>query len=161
MSADREPVIAYVALGANLGDARQTVLGSLAALDQLPGTRCTGRSRLYRTAPFEAQGPDFINAVARLETRLSAPELLDALQALENQAQPVTVVKETEPATDKKKDTQNKAVVRANAETVTTVRVRPLEPNAQKTPFTRQLSTRRVVTVDIIEVNTGEDKADQ
>lgn len=83
------------------------------------------------------------------------------LQALENQAQPVTVVKETEPATDKKKDTQNKAVVRANAETVTTVRVRPLEPNAQKTPFTRQLSTRRVVTVDIIEVNTGEDKADQ
>jgi 2-amino-4-hydroxy-6-hydroxymethyldihydropteridine diphosphokinase len=86
MSADREPVTAYVALGANLGDARQTVLGSLAALDQLPGTRCTGRSRLYRTAPFEAQGPDFINAVARLETRLSAPELLDALQALEHQA---------------------------------------------------------------------------
>lgn len=82
----REPVTAYVALGANLGDARQTVLSSLAALAHLPDTQCTGHSRLYRTAPHEAQGPDFINAVARLETRLTAPELLDALQALENAA---------------------------------------------------------------------------
>lgn len=86
MPTERELVTAYVALGANLGDARQTVLDSLTALDRLPVTRCTGRSRLYRTAPFEAEGPDFINAVAQLQTRLSAPELLDALQALENQA---------------------------------------------------------------------------
>lgn len=82
----REPVTAYVALGANLGNARQTVLDSLAALAQLPSTQCTGHSRLYRTAPYEAQGPDFINAVARLETCLTAPELLNALQALENAA---------------------------------------------------------------------------
>ena len=40
-------------------------------------------SRLYRSAPHEAQGPDFINAVARLETRLTAPDLLAQLQALE------------------------------------------------------------------------------
>jgi 2-amino-4-hydroxy-6-hydroxymethyldihydropteridine diphosphokinase len=86
MPTERELVTAYVALGANLGDAQQTVLDSLTALDRLPVTRCTGRSRLYRTAPFEAEGPDFINAVAQLQTRLSAPELLDALQALENQA---------------------------------------------------------------------------
>ena len=86
MPTERELVTAYVALGANLGDAQQTVLDSLTSLDRLPGTRCTGRSRLYRTAPFEAEGPDFINAVAQLQTRLSAPELLDALQALENQA---------------------------------------------------------------------------
>jgi 2-amino-4-hydroxy-6-hydroxymethyldihydropteridine diphosphokinase len=82
----RDPVTAYVALGANLGDARQTVLDSLTALAQLPDTQCTGRSRLYRTAPHEAQGPDFINAVARLQTRLSALDLLSALQNLENQA---------------------------------------------------------------------------
>jgi 2-amino-4-hydroxy-6-hydroxymethyldihydropteridine diphosphokinase len=81
-----DPVTAYVALGANLGDARQTVKDSLLALGRLPGTECTGQSRLYRTAPHEAQGPDFINAVARLSTRLSAPDLLDALQALENDA---------------------------------------------------------------------------
>jgi 2-amino-4-hydroxy-6-hydroxymethyldihydropteridine diphosphokinase len=82
----REPVTAYVAVGANLGDAIQTVRASMDALEQLPVTCGMGRSRLYRTAPFEAQGPDFINAVVCLETRLSAPELLDALQALENQA---------------------------------------------------------------------------
>jgi len=82
----RELVTAYVALGSNLGDARQTVLESLRALADLPDTQCSGHSRLYRTAPYEAQGPDFINAVARLETRLTAPELLDALQALENAA---------------------------------------------------------------------------
>lgn len=82
----REPVTAYVALGANLGNALQTVMQSFDALAWLPDTRVLARSRLYRTAPFEAQGPDFINAVAQIETRLSAPALLDALQALEQQA---------------------------------------------------------------------------
>jgi 2-amino-4-hydroxy-6-hydroxymethyldihydropteridine diphosphokinase len=82
----REPVTAYVALGANLGEARSTVLQALDALSRLPETQLTARSRLYRTAPFEARGPDFINAVARIDTRLTAPDLLDALQALENQA---------------------------------------------------------------------------
>ncbi len=82
----REPVTAYVALGANLGEARSTVLQALDALARLPETQLTARSRLYRTAPFEARGPDFINAVARIDTRLTAPDLLDALQALENQA---------------------------------------------------------------------------
>lgn len=82
----RDPVTAYVAIGANLGDALQTVLQAFDALALLPDSRVTARSRLYRTAPHEARGPDFVNAVARLETRLSAPDLLDALQSLENQA---------------------------------------------------------------------------
>ncbi len=82
----RDPVTAYVALGANLGNALQTVLQAFDALARLSDTRLTGRSQLYRTAPFEAQGPDFINAVAQIETRLSAPALLDALQTLEHQA---------------------------------------------------------------------------
>lgn len=79
----REPVTAFVALGANLGDARQAVLDALQALAGLPDTQVTGCSRLYRTAPHEASGPDFINAVARVSTRLTAPDLLHALQALE------------------------------------------------------------------------------
>jgi 2-amino-4-hydroxy-6-hydroxymethyldihydropteridine diphosphokinase len=82
----REPVTAFVALGANLGDARTRVLQALADLSALPETRMRARSRLYRTAPHEAQGPDFINAVAQLETRLSAPDLLAQLQALEQAA---------------------------------------------------------------------------
>ena len=82
----RDPVTAYVALGANLGDARAAVLQAFEALASWPGIEVTGRSALYRTAPHEAQGPDFINAVARIDTRLSAPDVLDALQAIENQA---------------------------------------------------------------------------
>ena len=77
----RDPVTAYVAIGANLGDALQTVRWALGALDRLPGTRVTGQSRLYRTAPHEARGPDFVDAVAQIDTRLTAPDLLDALQA--------------------------------------------------------------------------------
>ena len=82
----RAPVTAFIALGANLGDALATVRQALADLGHLPQTHLAAASRLYRTAPHEALGPDFINAVARLETRLTAPELLDALQALENAA---------------------------------------------------------------------------
>ncbi len=82
----RDPVTAYVALGANLGDARTAVLQAFEALACWPEIEVTGRSALYRTAPHEAQGPDFINAVARIDTRFSAPEVLDALQAIERRA---------------------------------------------------------------------------
>ncbi len=82
----RDPVTAFVALGGNLGDARATVLQAFQDLAGLPQTRLIARSRLYRTAPHEASGPDFINAVARIETGLSAPELLQALQSLEHAA---------------------------------------------------------------------------
>ena len=82
----RDPVTAYVALGANLGHSLQTVLQTFDALALLSGTRVTGRSRIYRTAPVEAQGPDFINAVALVHTQLSPLALLHALQALEQQS---------------------------------------------------------------------------
>ncbi len=82
----RNPVTAYVALGANLGDARAAVLQAFEALACWPEIEVTDRSALYRSAPHEAQGPDFINAVARIDTRLTAPDVLDALQAIEHQA---------------------------------------------------------------------------
>jgi 2-amino-4-hydroxy-6-hydroxymethyldihydropteridine diphosphokinase len=82
----KDPVTAYVALGANLGDARTAVLQAFEALTCWPEIQVTGRSALYRTAPHEAQGPDFINAVARIDTRLTAPDVLDALQAIEHRA---------------------------------------------------------------------------
>ncbi len=77
---------AYVAIGANLGDARAAVAQALQDLDALPHSRVVARSSLYRSAPFEAIGPDFINAVAALDTGLDAPALLAALQQLERQA---------------------------------------------------------------------------
>lgn len=79
-------VTAYVAIGANLGDARLMVLQAFADLALLPHSQLSACSALYRTAPHEAQGPDFVNAVARIDTGLSAPSLLDALQLLENHA---------------------------------------------------------------------------
>ncbi|WP_180129619.1 2-amino-4-hydroxy-6-hydroxymethyldihydropteridine diphosphokinase [Rhodoferax sp. BLA1] len=82
--ATQAEVLAYVALGGNLGDARATVQQALDGLASLPDTRLLRASSLYRTAPMQASGPDFINAVAAVATRLSAFELLAALQQMEN-----------------------------------------------------------------------------
>lgn len=82
----RDPVIAYVGLGANLGNPVDAVRAALQALGALPGTQLLRHSSLYRSAPVGANGPDFINAVAQLSSRLTAPDLLVALQALENAA---------------------------------------------------------------------------
>ena len=79
-------MIAYVALGANLGEAAAVVASAIDALNRLPDTWLEARSHLYRSAPVDAQGPDFINAVAAVSTRLTAPDLLLALQQLEQRA---------------------------------------------------------------------------
>ncbi|OUM03566.1 2-amino-4-hydroxy-6-hydroxymethyldihydropteridine diphosphokinase [Variovorax sp. JS1663] len=77
---------AYVAIGANLGDAQATVRRAIDDLAGLPHTRLAARSSLYRSAPLEAQGPDFINAVVELHTRLDPLALLAELQRLEREA---------------------------------------------------------------------------
>lgn len=82
----REPVTAYVGLGANLGDAAAQVRAALQWLQALPQSRCVAVSGLWRTAPLDADGPDYCNAVAALHTRLTAPDLLSALHALEARA---------------------------------------------------------------------------
>ena len=79
-------VTAFVALGANLGDASDTVYAALNALGHLPQTRLVRTSSLYRTAPWEASGPDFINAVAEVATTLDAHTLLTELQSIEQAA---------------------------------------------------------------------------
>lgn len=82
----RPEVTAYVALGANLGDAAQTLRDALQSLAHTPGIRLVQASSLYRTAPIESSGPDYLNAVAEVATVLTAPDLLVALQAIENAA---------------------------------------------------------------------------
>jgi 2-amino-4-hydroxy-6-hydroxymethyldihydropteridine diphosphokinase len=74
---------AYVGLGANLGDARGTVRQALEALSALPGTTAFGASPLYASESIGAEGPDYINAVARLETSLEPLALLAELQRIE------------------------------------------------------------------------------
>lgn len=91
---ERDAVMAYVALGANLGDAVAALQQAVAALTNLPFTRLLQASRLYQTAPLDtdsgrdapAPGVDYFNAVVALQTHLSAPALLDQLQQLEQQA---------------------------------------------------------------------------
>jgi len=82
----REPVPAWVALGANLGDAQQAVRNAITAVGKLPGTTLVKQSSLYRTAPVDSSGPDYINAVVEIATPLTAPALLAALQAIEQAA---------------------------------------------------------------------------
>lgn len=79
-------VMACVAFGANLGDAVATVQQALRDVAGLPETQLFKASSLYRSAPYEAQGPDFINAVALIQTQLGPLALLHALQALELQS---------------------------------------------------------------------------
>jgi 2-amino-4-hydroxy-6-hydroxymethyldihydropteridine diphosphokinase len=77
---------AFVAIGANLGDAQATVRQAMADLAGLPHSRVSARSSLYRSAPVDASGPDFINAVVALDTDLAPEALLAALQQLELRA---------------------------------------------------------------------------
>ncbi len=77
------PTRAYIGIGANLGDALGNVEQAFTGLAALPATRVVARSSLYRTAPVDADGDDYINAVACIETMMTPPALLDALLAIE------------------------------------------------------------------------------
>lgn len=92
MAAERV-VQAYIALGANLGDAAAALRQAASALDRLPLTRVRRMSGLYKTAPLDtdsaevtAPGGDYLNAVVELETGLAAPALLEQLQRIEQEA---------------------------------------------------------------------------
>lgn len=75
---------AYIALGSNLCNPAATVQSALSALESLPQTALVAASSLYRSAPVGLKNqPDFINAVAAVDTRLSAMALLDELFAIE------------------------------------------------------------------------------
>jgi 2-amino-4-hydroxy-6-hydroxymethyldihydropteridine diphosphokinase len=75
---------AYVGLGANLGEPRRQLTEAIIAMSGLPETRLAGHSSFYRTAPvgYEDQ-PEFLNAVAALDTRLAPGVLLEGLQGIE------------------------------------------------------------------------------
>jgi 2-amino-4-hydroxy-6-hydroxymethyldihydropteridine diphosphokinase len=76
-------MIAYIGIGANLGQARANVEDALARLAALPGSRVLAQSSHYRSAPIDSSGDDYINAVACIDTALAAPALLAALHEIE------------------------------------------------------------------------------
>lgn len=78
------PVRAWVGLGGNVGDPPSMLRLALQDMDALPETRLLRASRLYRTPAWGVRGqPDYVNAVALLETTLGARELLDGLLGIE------------------------------------------------------------------------------
>ena len=84
-------VTAYIALGANLGDASQAIHRAVAAINALPQCSVKKTSSLYKTAPLETvpghePGGDYVNAVVAIETNLPAPILMLHLQQIERAA---------------------------------------------------------------------------
>lgn len=84
-------VSAYIALGANLGDAAAALGLAVKAINGLPLTQVRQKSSLYKTAPLDsdagsAPGDDYLNAVVEVETGLAAPVLLEHLQQIEQEA---------------------------------------------------------------------------
>ena len=84
-------VTAYVALGANLGDAVAAIKQAVASISALPLCSVKKTSSLYKTAPLETlpghdAGGDYINAVVEIETSLPASTLLQHLQHIEQAA---------------------------------------------------------------------------
>ena len=75
--------IAYVGLGANLGDRRRTIASAIDALANLPASTVLRTSGLYRTQSIGAVGPDYLNTVVEMRTALSPLALLRELQAIE------------------------------------------------------------------------------
>lgn len=78
------PRRAVIGLGANLGDLDATLDAACAAIAALPHSRWLGVSGRWCSRPVDSSGPDYLNAVAAIETRLAPRELLAALQAIEN-----------------------------------------------------------------------------
>ena len=77
--------VAYVGIGSNLKRPEDQVLAAFQELDRIPNTRVTRRSSLYRSSPVGyAPQPDFVNAVAELDTTLSPEALLEELRKIED-----------------------------------------------------------------------------
>ncbi len=80
------PHTAFIGLGSNLEDPHSQLQRAFAELDRLPGTRLVARSSLYRSAPLGyADQPEFVNAVAKIETALTPQALLQALLQIEHE----------------------------------------------------------------------------
>ena len=78
------PITAYIGLGANLNDPAAQIAHAFDELEHIAETRLVARSSLYASAPVGyVDQPDFVNAVAQVETTLAPRALLTALLAIE------------------------------------------------------------------------------
>lgn len=77
--------LAFIGIGANLGDARQVLKDAIVCLAQQVGITVLARSSVYRTAPVDAGGDDYYNAVAKVQTSFTAAQLLRICHHIEDQ----------------------------------------------------------------------------
>jgi len=82
----RDPAVAVIALGANLGDPVDQVEAAIQALADQPEIELIKVSGLYLSPAFQCDGPDFVNAVAQVQTTLTAFALLGAMADIEQRA---------------------------------------------------------------------------
>lgn len=73
----------FIGLGSNLGDRAAELDRAFDAIARLPATALVARSSYYESAPLDAPGGDYLNAVARVRTSLAPLDLLHALQGIE------------------------------------------------------------------------------
>ncbi|MCP3722022.1 2-amino-4-hydroxy-6-hydroxymethyldihydropteridine diphosphokinase [Paraburkholderia sp. CNPSo 3272] len=76
--------VAWLGIGANLGDARQTLKDAVVCLAQQHTLTVVAKSSLYRTAPIDAGGDDYYNCVVKIETSLDVHALLGLCQRVEH-----------------------------------------------------------------------------
>ncbi len=87
-------MLAYIGLGSNLKGPKAQIKRALAALNDNNGTELMTASSLYESKPLlDIPGPNYINAVCKIETKLSALDLLDLCQEIEESQQRVREVK--------------------------------------------------------------------
>lgn len=74
----------FIGLGSNLAEPQKQLRSALAAMDEIPKSRLMRYSSFYSSAPIgPGEQPDYVNAVAELETELAPTELLERLQSIE------------------------------------------------------------------------------
>lgn len=99
-ASDNAAIRAYVGLGSNLDDPERQLRRALRALTELPHTQFVAHSGLYRSAPLGGlDQPDYLNAVAALDTHLSAAALLAELLAIEQRQGRVRGAQRWQPRT--------------------------------------------------------------
>ena len=75
--------IAYIALGANLGEPLKALKDAIKAIDSLEQVSVCRCSGFYKTTPIDSTGPDYVNAVIQVQTQMTPEALLTKLQAIE------------------------------------------------------------------------------
>ena len=87
-------MLAYIGLGSNLQNPKMQIENALSALSEVDGIELKSVSSFYESKPLlDMPGPNYLNAVCKINTQLGAIDLLDTCQAIENNQKRIRNVK--------------------------------------------------------------------